>query len=293
MVLENKKTKVAVILTCHNRKETTVNCVKKLVNGNRNIIFQFIIVDDGSTDGTVQELEKIKTSILRESENKIHIVCEDGNQYWAGGMRKGMMFAKEKIQAEYCLLVNDDVDFFECSIEKMIKACRDNIVVGATCDEAGKFTYGGIRYKGRGIHFDSIGIDEEDRECDTFNGNCVLIPFKIFIKTPVIDSHYVHTLGDFDYGLEIKRAGFKLIVANFYAGRCEWNSKKGTWKDTTLSRWERIKRKESIKGAPFKQWFYYLKKNFGLKQALLHSFTPYVKIWMERSFLVNVWRKYF
>lgn len=273
-----EKVKVAAILTCHNRKEKTINCVKKLINGNPNIRFQLIVVDDGSTDGTAQELERIQTSILGEEGNGMHIIREDGNQYWAGGMRKGMAFAKEKIKADYCLLVNDDVDFFDCSIERMAEVCCDNIVIGVTCNEEGKFTYGGIRYKGKGIHYDSIGIDEEDKECDTFNGNCVLIPFEIFMKAPVIDEHYVHALGDLDYGLGIKRAGYELIAVDFYVGKCEWDCEKGTWKDTSLSRWERIKRKENIKGAPFKQWFYYLKKNFGLKQALLHGFTPYVRI---------------
>lgn len=278
--MENKKTKVAVILTCHNRKEKTVNCVKKLVKGNQNIIFRFVIVDDGSTDGTPQELERMADLLSQEKGEKesLFILREDGNQYWAGGMRKGLLFAKEKIEADYCLLVNDDVDFFKYSIEKMEGICYDGIVVGATCDKEGRLTYGGIRYDGKGIHYEKVGIDARERECDTFNANCVLIPFDIFKRQPVIDSHYIHTLGDFDYGLEMKKAGVKMEVANFYVGCCGLNSIKGTWNDTSLSRRERIRKKEDIKGAPFKQWFYFLKKNFGWGQALLHGFTPYVRI---------------
>lgn len=278
--MEKKKTKVAVIMTCHNRKEKTVNCVKELSEGNPEILFQFIIVDDGSTDGTAQELEKITDLTRREDcgRGSLFILYEDGNQYWAGGMRKGMLFAKEKIEADYCLLVNDDVNFFNHSIEKMEKMCYGNVVVGATCDEENRLTYGGARYSGRGIHFDKVGIEEANKKCDTFNANCVLIPFEIFIKIPVIDSHYIHTLGDFDYGLEIKRNGFEMRVADFYVGCCTLNNKNGTWSDTSLSRWERIKKKESIKGAPFKQWFYFLKKNFGFRQALIYGFIPYIRI---------------
>lgn len=277
--MENKKEKVAVILTCHNRKEKTINCVRKLIDGNQNLIFYFIVVDDRSTDGTAQELEKIEDSLLEEKDgSRIFVIHEDGNQYWAGGMRKGMLFAKEKMEAGYCLLVNDDVDFFKYSIEKMVKTCHNNIIVGATCDEKGELTYGGIKYIGKGIHYDKIGIEETDKNCDTFNANSVLIPFEIFKKLPVIDSHYVHTLGDFDYGLEIKRAGYKMKVTDFYVGYCGLNNKRGTWRDTSLPRMERIKKKEHVKGAPFKQWFYFLKKNFGWKRALLHGFTPFIRI---------------
>lgn len=45
---------------------------------------------------------------------------EDRNQYWIGGMRKGALFVKEKIEADCCLLANDDIDFCEYSIEKMV-----------------------------------------------------------------------------------------------------------------------------------------------------------------------------
>lgn len=40
---------------------------------------------------------------------------------------------------------------------------------------------------------------------DTFNANCVLLPFGTFKRQLVIDSHYMHILGEFNYGLEMKR----------------------------------------------------------------------------------------
>ena len=45
-----------------------------------------------------------------------------------------------------------------------------------------------------------------------------------------------------------------------------------------MKRTERIKRKESIKGAPTKQWFYFLNKNFGVFSAIKGSVTPFVRI---------------
>ena len=48
--------KITVLFTCFNRKEKTMECVKRLVEGNKNIQFDFVIVDDGSTDGTAETL---------------------------------------------------------------------------------------------------------------------------------------------------------------------------------------------------------------------------------------------
>ena len=43
-----------------------------------------------------------------------------------------------------------------------------------------------------------------------------------------------------------------------------------------------IRLKESVKGAPFKQWFYFLKKNFGIFTAVIHAFTPYIRIILKK-----------
>lgn len=61
-------------------------------------------------------------------------------------------------------------------------------------------------------------------------------------------------------------------------GICNNNNKKDTWEDTTLRRVERIRRKESIKGAPTKQWFYFLKKNFSLSLTIKGVITPFIRI---------------
>ena len=55
----DKKVKVVCILTCFNRREKTIKCLESLSIYNTNIDFRFIVVDDNSTDGTPNELEKL------------------------------------------------------------------------------------------------------------------------------------------------------------------------------------------------------------------------------------------
>lgn len=269
---------ITVILTCFNRKESTCTCIRSLEQGNRSLELEFIVVDDASRDGTKAALEA-----MADQGSRIHIIEGDGNLYWAGGMRMGIQYAKEHTDTEYYLLVNDDVEFSEHSIERMLEQIEpSSVMVGPVCDAGGAMSYGGIRYTGEGVHYGIIGPGDEHRECDTFNANCVLMPGDIFRKAPNIDTVYKHSLGDFDYGLCLKRMGIILRVSDFYAGICSENPLEQTWRDTSLSRKERILRKEQIKGAPWKPWFYFLRKNFGLKKAVVHSLTPYVRILLGR-----------
>ena len=270
--------KAAILLTCHNRINKTINCVKGLIEGNETPM-EFVIVDDGSTDGTVQALVSLNDEIDHRKAS-ISILNGDGSLFYSGGMRKAMEYAQREISADYFLLINDDVSFDEKVIDNIIEQKRglaDIVFVGATRNSEGKCSYGGIKYN-RGIHYSTVSPSSPDRSCDTFNANFVFIPKEIFVKVPIMDSHYKHSLGDFDYGLSIKKCGYRIEVLEQYVGVCENNSSAGTWLDTSLSRRERIKKKESVKGAPAGQWFYYLKKNFGLGKAIVSSITPYVRI---------------
>lgn len=272
--------RILVILTCFNRKEKTKKCVEGLVEGNREHSFTFVVVDDNSTDGTGEMLESMKP------EYDIYILKGDGKLFYSGGMRKGMDYALESMEPEYgyLLMVNDDVSFMDGCISKMIVQSRQQggaVIVGAMCDAGKALTYSAVKYT-KGIRYRNLDIREWNVAADTFNANGVLIPFEIFRTVGSLDGHYIHSLGDFDYGLSVKGAGYNIYVSKEYVGICEKNSMSGGWLDNSLSRKERFKKKESIKGAPMKQWFYFLRKNFGLVEAVRGGITPYVRILIGR-----------
>ena len=293
---------IHVILTCHNRKEKTINCIKTLQQGNPAQDLRFIVVDDASTDGTPEALLALKNQGVY-----IDLLHGDGNLYWAGGMRKGINHVKNIIAREDAdlvyeenvdgkvvhkqnyaiILVNDDVDFYPGILDDVLSRPQDRLYIGATVDEQGNFSYGGIRYHRnllgqKDIHYDMIPPEAEDRICDTCNANFLWIPGDIFMALPNIDPAYKHSLGDFDYGLTAGRAGYKLEVLDKYVGVCPDNPLQVSWRNPELSRLERIQKKESIKGAPAGPWFHFLQKNFGVGKALVYSATPYVRIMLGK-----------
>lgn len=269
--------KAVIILTCFNRKEKTIKCIKSIIEGNYETDFKWVIVDDNSSDGTVDALKEIVTDA--------HILIGDGKLFWNGGMHKGMKYAHENIDADYYVMINDDVEFVPGVFDKMATKLGESeyVLVGATQWYEGGLSYGGIKYgEGGRLKFRMVGPGERGVECDTFNANCVFIPRNIFLKAGATDPHYTHSLGDFDYGFAIRRMGYTIYVYDEFVGKCNDNSTEGTWQDASLPVGKRLKLKEGPKGLPFKDWYRYLRKNFGIGVAVTRSITPYIKILLRR-----------
>ena len=72
--------KVAVLLTCFNRKELTLNCIEMLhKQQSDDYRLDYYLVNDGCTDGTE------KAVAINFSE--VNIIKGDGSLLWSGGMR--------------------------------------------------------------------------------------------------------------------------------------------------------------------------------------------------------------
>ena len=266
------------IIYAHNRKDKTIQAMKSLVEQNKSIDFKFIVVDDQSSDGTINAIENLGYDV--------EIIMGTGSLFWCGGMRVGIDKYLERKDETDCLLINDDVGFFDSAIEKIVRfhnARNDVVIVGATCDNKGQFTYGLRKHRdNKGIWLNPVVPNMEGIVGDTFNANCVFIPYEILIKVGNLDTKYTHSLGDYDLGFKISRMGYKLISSTEFVGHCEDNGFENSWRDSTLSRVQRLRIKESPKGSPFEEWWHFLHKNYGLRKAILYSAIPYIKIALKR-----------
>lgn len=272
--------KILTVFTCHNRIEKTRTCIETITEKNSGCDFTFVVADDGSTDGTYDMLCGLK------KKNEIYIIQGNGDWFYSGGMNAAMNYALQMLphDFDYLLMINDDLAFCEKSIEHLVDQSREHnnaVIVGATYNDAGEQSYGAIQYLS-GYRYRRLDLPEWNTPADTFNANCVLVPYKAFEQVGAIDPFYRHSLGDFDYGLTLKKAGYQIYQSKSYVGKCNNNPAKGTWTDVTLSRIQRIRKKERIKGAPTKQWFYFLRKNFGIALALKGIVTPYIRILLKR-----------
>ncbi|MCR5119596.1 MAG: glycosyltransferase family 2 protein [Lachnospiraceae bacterium] len=270
--------KVAVLLTCHDRKEKTLACVRSLAEGNETKLV-FAVTDAGSSDGTPEALKELG----RELYTDIRVIRRGSELYWNGGMRVSLSYAYQKLKdADAILMVNDDVRFFPGAVDKLVDRMlktEADAVAGACINSEAEQSYGGVRMKSKHFaRFELIPPSEEETICDTFNCNCVLIKYECFTSCGNLDAAYVHSLGDYDYGMRLNRYGRKVVNSAEYCGECDDNPTEGSWRDNKLSRIKRLKLKESEKGLPSADWYHFLVKNYGLIPALYHSATPYLRI---------------
>ncbi len=268
---------IAILMTCHNRRDTTLACLKALYR--QNLPFEVYLTDDGSTDGT--------SEAVRANYPKVKILQGDGNLFWGGGTR--LAFAEAlKADYNYYVWLNDDSILKSNALQVLLETYQElkqrgspnSIVVGSMKDSTtGKTSYGGhIRNSWRPLKFKILQSSEEIQECETINGNLVLIPRSVAAIVGNIDKAFRHQVGDFDYGLRARKLGCHLYVAPGHLGTCSRNIIQGTWLDINLSFKQRLQ-KFKFKGSSLLRpdsWLY-ARRHGGLLW-LLYWITPYVQL---------------
>ncbi len=211
---------VSVVIASHNRQASTRSSIESLNKSAKDIWeCQFVVVDDGSSDGTLTMLESM--------ELKMNVISGDGSWFWAKSMSVGMNSIPSN--TEYVLLLNDDVVVHDSAV-KTVEVYRNRhtntILVGQLCDQEKNFiTYGGLRRIGRHPFRTALVHARDDvNSADTFHGNFVLVPITVIKEIGSIDGSYAHAYADFDYGYRAKKHDIDILVIPNFVGTCESNS---------------------------------------------------------------------
>lgn len=265
------------MLTVHNRREITLSCLHALFAATlpNNVEMDVYLTDDGSKDGTADA--------VRVAYPGIRVLHGDGSLFWNGGMRLAFGEALKK-GYDYYLWLNDDTKLQIHALEAMFhtsKLLQDRqvkpaIVVGTTVDAVSEApTYAGRKSRGwkRPFYFDLVVAESEPVECDTLNGNCVLIPSEVAKRVGNLDPVFTHGIGDFDYGYRARAAGCSVWVNPGAIGYCTWNQDKHI-QSSKLS--ERIKAVLHPKKFPLKVWWIFCWR-YGGPLKLIHWLRPYLK----------------
>jgi GT2 family glycosyltransferase len=230
--------KIAAILTCHNRSQSTLLCLESLAQASRvaasRADVDVYLVDDGCTDGT--------SDAVASSFPEVRIVPGTGSLYWCGGMRAAWRAAVSTGGYSAYLWLNDDVELFAGSLTQLLdtqaiviaNTKTKGIVVGATRDDfTGNTSYGEIGPTG------ICPAGKSPRPITSFNGNIVLVPDSIYRTLGGLCEFYSHGFGDVDYAFRASRRGVPCWLAAGHLGACKHNSV-SRWERPELSLWQRL-----------------------------------------------------
>lgn len=279
--------RIAVLLTCHNRRRETVACLAALYRARKHVPalkMSIYLTDDGSTDGT--------TEAVLSFDPEIHVIAGGGDLYWNRGMVAAWQSALESGQRfDAFLLLNDDTLLEPEALLVLAKTADEvdpsAIVVGAVRDPAtGELTYGGICrtsrwHPGRTAR---LPIARAPQDADTFNANCVWVPASCVDRIGTLDPVFTHSMGDFDYGLRARKQGFRVIVAPNTVGTCPRNDVAGTWRDRGLPIGKQLALLNSPKGLPYSEWREYLRRH-GAPVPRMLAVIPLMSVvagWMKK-----------
>ena len=122
--------KILAIFTCFNRKELTKRGMATL-SENRDVTFDYVILDDNSSDGTREMLKQMRD----DGTYQIDLIEGDGSNFWNGGMHKAIEHIKNThMDYDYYMLMNDDTKFFPGIFDEMAPHLKKDIMLGRQND---------------------------------------------------------------------------------------------------------------------------------------------------------------
>lgn len=285
--------KTAILLTCHNRKDKTINCLKSLYKAlelsKSEITADIYLVDDGSVDGTSEEITL--------NFPDINIIKGSGELFWSGGMRLAWKTALDQNRNyDSYLLLNDDVELTENVFDSLLsthKYClerfnQSGIYVSSTRDLSdAKISYGGTLITRWGIKITTAKVKpaEIPMPCTMANANILMVTSDVVNAIGILDSKYIHQFGDYDYTLVASKHKIPVLVCPGVGGICK-DDHGNSWLPANSTLKDRLKYLYSPLGLSYREQSYYLKKNFK------YQFPYYVSmLWLKTLFPI-VWDKF-
>ena len=258
---------ISVLMTVHNRREKTLNCLSHLSEQDipEGYALEIYLTDDGCTDGTPEA--------VREQFPSVHIIQGDGSLYWNRGMYTAWEVSAKQKDYDFYLWLNDDSFVYPQMVRALIEASAskdDNaIIVGATqSHDHYHQTYGG-RLQKQGFP----KLNGTLARVDYFNGNIVLVPKTVYKILGNLDEYFTHRFGDFDYGLRARKAGIEIWQVGEFLGECEEHPTLDKWCNPEVPFSQRWKMLWRPNGMPPHEVFHIEKRHQNVFTASFHYCT--------------------
>jgi len=274
---------IAVLMACHNRREKTIECLRRLAlaAGRAAVRYRLYLFDDGSTDGTA--------AAVREQEPDAVILIGDGTFFWNRSMNRVFEAAMREGFPAYLWLNDDtmlDIDAITQVLEAYQSAEEEVMVVGALRDpDTGRLSYGGNRRVSlylRPFLCTEVEPNGTPQDVDVINGNVFFVPHVIAQTLGNLDPVFEHAMGDTDYSMRARERGLRILLTSGYVGSCSRNSPNGTHQDCALGVSGRMRQVFSRKGLPWHSWLTMCWRHGGILWPF-HFVWAYAKVILGRA----------
>ena len=210
-----KQPLVYIVILNWNNAPDTIECLRSL-NGSKYPTYVPIVVDNGSTNGSVSE--------IREAYPKIKIKELDTNSGYAAGNNVGIQHALDS-GADYVMVLNNDTLVEPTMLGELIKCAESNSEIGMIgpkmyCYEpedaifaTGSFinwSKGEITNRGMFQPASDFAQFQRPERVDFVAGCGVLVSRKFIEQVGVLDPIYYLNFEDVDWGVRGWQGGFEV-----------------------------------------------------------------------------------
>tara|TARA_B110000093_G_C12940931_1_gene397932 strand:+ start:996 stop:1826 length:831 start_codon:yes stop_codon:yes gene_type:complete len=259
--------KTAILLTCFNRKDKTLACLKSLFEINNKL--DVYLVDDGSTDGTAKAIESTFPNVK--------IIKGSAELFWNRGMHLAWENAR-KANYDFYIWLNDDVELYPDALNELFSCseqCNNEVIISGIIENKERTL---TIYGGSDVSKKIILANGQLNPITNMNGNVVLVSKFVFNELGNLDPVFHHDLGDVDYGLRAKKKGINVFTTRKAIAIGEANSiSRMRLNSTTVSK--RFKRLYSPIGSnPFINFHFRKRHRNVLKAAVFFIFQHILNI---------------
>ncbi len=231
--MQKNRPKLSIVIVSFNTAKLTIDCIKSIYKHTKNLDFEVVVVDNGSSDKSLKELKKLSYLNLKIIESKTNLGFGQGNNL---GIKSS--------SGQYILLLNSDtllvMDILKDMVDWMDKNPKIGVLSCALKNKDGSIQGSGgyfptplrvfswltfledlplisnIIKPFHPMHLKSpIWKNEEffnkEDERDWVTGAFMLIKKEVFKVAGMFDPEYFMYMEEVDLCFRIKKAGYKIM----------------------------------------------------------------------------------
>jgi GT2 family glycosyltransferase len=200
---------VVVVVVNYNGGEVVMNCINSLIKVTNYDNYRIVVVDNGSTDGTLERLYAIK---------QVDLFNTNENIGFAPAMNVGWRYAIQKYNPEYIQRMDSDITTIQSNWLSEMVATLEYEDDYSICGNKLVFPDGRLQ----GLYYERLKNKKDYTEKDNgqydfriitkaVGGANMLIKTSVISKVGGLDENFFYGPDDIDYCFRVGKAGFNIV----------------------------------------------------------------------------------